>query len=139
MKKLKFEVQINASREKVWSALWEDKNYREWTSVFTPESHALSDWKEGSKVLFLDGKGNGMCAIIEKKIGFTEMVFRHYAEMKLGKEYPLEKSGYESYFLAEKNKGTELRTELEAPEDYESYFKDIFPKALQKVKEISER
>lgn len=139
LKKMKFDIRINASREKVWNTLWNDKNYREWTSVFTPESHALSDWKEGSKILFLDGKGNGMCAIIEKKIGFAEMVFKHYAEMKDGKEHPLETAGYESYFLIEKNNGTELRVELEAPEDYESYFNDIFPKALEKVKAIAER
>ena len=139
MKKIEFNITINASREKVWNALWDDKNYREWTSVFTPDSHALSDWKEGSKVLFLDGKGNGMSALIEKKIGNTEMVFKHLFELKDGKEHPIKDPGHESYFLSDKNGGTELRTELDAPEEYESYFNDIFPKALALVKEIAEK
>ncbi len=139
MKKIVFNISINAPREKVWSALWEDKNYREWTSVFTPESHALSDWKEGSKVLFLDGKGSGMSALIEKKIGNTEMVFKHLFEMKDGKEYPLKDTGHESYFLSDKNGGTELRVEVDIEPEWEEHMGALFPKALEGVKRIAER
>jgi uncharacterized protein YndB with AHSA1/START domain len=139
MKKLVFNISIKAPREKVWSALWEDKSYREWTSVFTPESHALSDWKEGSKVLFLDGKGNGMSALIEKKIGNTEMVFKHISEIKNGKEHALKNTGYESYFLSEKSGGTDLRVEVDIEPEWEEHMAALFPKALEGVKRIAER
>jgi hypothetical protein len=139
MKKLEFSIEINAPREKVWHILWDDKTYREWTAVFAPGSHARSDWKEGSKIFFLDGKGNGMISLIEKKIGNTEMVFKHLEEVKDGKEHPMQEPGHESYFLAETASGTNLKVELEVPAEYEKYLSDSFPKALQKVKEIAER
>ena len=34
MKKLEFSIEINASKEKVWEALWKAENYAEWTKVF---------------------------------------------------------------------------------------------------------
>ncbi len=34
MKKLEFSTDINASKEKVWDALWKDENYEEWTKSF---------------------------------------------------------------------------------------------------------
>jgi uncharacterized protein YndB with AHSA1/START domain len=139
MKKLEFEIQINTSREKVWHALWDDKNYREWTSAFTEGSYAESDWKEGSKIHFLDGKGSGMYSIIEKKIGLTQMTFRHLGHIKDGKEQPEKIEGVESYFLTEENNKTNLKVELEMSEDYEKYFNEVFPKALANVKRIAER
>ena len=140
MKKLNFKVQINAPREKVWQVLWEDKTYREWTSVFAPDSHAESDWKEGSPIRFYDGKGNGMYSLIEKKIGFTQMTFKHLGELKDGKETPSNwDDARENYFLTEMNGQTELKVGLDSIEEFENYFKEVFPKALQLVKQISER
>src|SRR5258706_121535 len=65
MKKLEFTVKINAPAAKVWSSLWNDETYRKWTSAFSEGSHAESDWKEGSRILFLDGKGDGMFSLID--------------------------------------------------------------------------
>ena len=45
MKKLQFSIEINAPKEKVWDTLWQDENYRKWTSVFMEGSFAESDWK----------------------------------------------------------------------------------------------
>jgi uncharacterized protein YndB with AHSA1/START domain len=140
MPKLKFNTSINAPKEKVWNALWDDKNYREWTSVFSPDSHAVSDWKEGSKIQFLDGKGNGMYSIIQKRTENEEMIFRHLGEIKDGKETPGQwGDSNESYFLKETNGKTELKTELDAPDDFVKYFEEVFPKALALVKQIAER
>lgn len=96
MKKLEFKTTINAPKEKVWKTLWDDKTYRQWTSVFTPESHAISDWKEGSNVDFMDGKGNGMRALIQKKTDNSVMVFKHVSELKNGEETKLPEAGFES-------------------------------------------
>ncbi len=60
METKEFKISINAPKEKVWDVLWNDPFYRAWTSVFAEGSHAETDWKKGSKVLFLDNKGRGM-------------------------------------------------------------------------------
>lgn len=65
MEKLDFSIDINAPKEKVWNVLWNDATYPQWTAVFTEGSHAESDWKEGSQILFLDGKGDGLVSKIE--------------------------------------------------------------------------
>ena len=66
METLKFHSTINAPKEKVWATLWNDNTYRQWTSVFSEGSYAESDWNEGSKILFLSPKGEGMFSVIDK-------------------------------------------------------------------------
>ena len=68
LQKVNFSSLIKASKDKVWNALWDDENYKKWTSVFSEGSHAISDWKEGSKILFLDSNGSGMYSIIAEKV-----------------------------------------------------------------------
>ena len=79
---LHFTIKINATPEKVWDVLWTDATYRKWTSVFSEESHAISDWNEGSTIQFIGPGNNGMYGIIQKKIPNTQMVFKHLGELK---------------------------------------------------------
>ena len=60
LKKVSFSTSINAPKNKVWDILWYDETYRKWTSVFMEGSSAQSDWNEGSRIYFTDGKGSGM-------------------------------------------------------------------------------
>lgn len=138
---LKFEMKINAPREKVWRALWNDQNYREWTSVFTPGSYAKSDWKEGSRIDFLNPSGSGIFAIIDKLVPNTQMTFKHQGEIKEGKDMDGGewKGALESYFLSEENGQTVLNTELQTTSDFQQYFKDVFPRAMEALKQIAER
>ncbi len=140
MEKLKFELEINASKDKVWSVLWNDETYREWTGVFFPGSYAVSNWNEGDKILFLGPDKNGMSSLIHKKVIADTMIFRHISEIKEGKEIPFPTdNALESYYLSESDGNTILRVELEAPAEFAAYFSDTFPKAMKKVKEIAER
>jgi uncharacterized protein YndB with AHSA1/START domain len=140
MVKLNFTVDINAPKEKVWKTLWEDQSYRQWTSVFMEGSHAKSDWQEGSKIEFLTPKGDGMFSTIHKKVDNSQMVFKHLGEIKDGVETISDWGEvYESYFLTEKNAGTELRVELDTTEDFQQYFHDTFPKAMALVKQLAEK
>jgi uncharacterized protein YndB with AHSA1/START domain len=144
MKKLQFSTEIMAPKQKVWETLWADDNYRAWTSVFTEGSHAVTDWNEGSKVHFLDGKGAGMYGIIEKKVDATFMSFRHIGEIKDGVEQPVDdrmknwSEGRENYTLTQSGGITTLTVDLGAPEEFVDYFSGTFPKALAKVKEMAE-
>jgi uncharacterized protein YndB with AHSA1/START domain len=147
MKKLNFSTQINASREKVWNILWTDATYRAWTSVFHEGSQAQSDWKEGSKILFVgsDGK-NGMVSKIARLIPNEYMSFQHLGELKDGVEdFEIAKTqgwgdAFENYTLtAAGGEETELTVELDAENSFADYFQDKFPKALAKVKELAEK
>ena len=140
MTRLHYSVDIDAPRERVWTVLWDDKTYRDWTSAFMEGSHAVSDWKEGSKIQFLDPNNNGMVAIIEKKVANERMVFRHLAEIKEGKEQPEASwaGAHEEYTLKDNGRGgTTLIVDSDSAEEYKEIFEQAFPKALQRVKELA--
>src|SRR5437868_14316853 len=86
MEKLHFKTLINAPQEKVWDVLWGSLTYPMWTSVFAEGSSVETDWKEGSKVLFLDGKGHGMVSTIAKKTPKEFMSFKHLGTVNNGVE-----------------------------------------------------
>lgn len=140
LNRLHFSIDINAPRERVWQVLWDDASYRDWTSAFSEGSYAVSDWNEGSTIQFLDPSGSGMSAIIEKKTSNELMSFKHVAEIKNGQEQPpAQWSGArEKYTLTTSGRGTRLVVELESPDEYRKVFEDMFPKALQRVKTLSE-
>ena len=144
MKKLNFLTEIKAPKEKVWKILWDDATYRKWTSAFGEGCYAVSDWAEGSKVLFLGGEGEGMHSIIAKKVPNQFMSFKHMGTVKDGKEQPESEESkkwsgaMENYSLDEKNGVTELAVTLDITEDFEQFFKETFPKALEVVKSLAE-
>lgn len=140
MKILKFNLKIQAWAAKVWEILWNDETYRKWTSAFHEGSHAVSDWQEGSKILFLgpDGK-NGMYGMIEKKIINKCMVFKHLGEIKNGIEAKSDwGEARERYDLKEENGITELTVSLDSVDEFQEYFSAVFPKSLDIVTQLSE-
>ena len=145
MEKLNFSISIDAPREKVWEVLWNDKSYRSWTEVFSAGSHAVSDWKEGSKVLFLDGGGRGMVSRIAARKPNEFMSFEHLGEVKDGVEDTESekvkgwKGATENYTLEKKGNLTQLKVEMDITEDFKDYFEKTWPKALEKLKELSEK
>lgn len=140
-KRLQFSIDIAAPPEKVWQVLWDDATFSDWTSVFAEGSYAVSDWKEGSTIQFLDpASGSGMASIIEKKRPGEFMSFRHVAEIQNGREQkPAAWSGaHENYTLTRKAGGTTLRVDVDAADEHRQTFEDKFPRALQRVKSLSE-
>ena len=103
-------------------------------------SYAKSDWKEGSKIEFLGPGGDGMFSVIYKKIDNVQITFKHLGEIKGDVENTSNwADALESYFLTEKDGGTELSVELHSTEDFQQYFNDTFPKALDMVKQLAEK
>jgi hypothetical protein len=145
MKKLNFDIEIHAPKNEVWQVLWNDATYRQWTSVFSEGSHAVSDWKEGSKISFLDPNGDGMASRIEKVTPNEFMSFKHLGVIKKGEEVPMDNEtrkwsgAMENYTLRQVGDVTELKVDIDVADEHYDSFKDIFPKALQKVKDISEK
>jgi uncharacterized protein YndB with AHSA1/START domain len=141
MKQLHYHIDIKAPRMKVWDVLWDDTSYRDWSSAFAEGSYAVSDWNEGSPIQFLDPTSNsGMSAIIEKKTPGEYICFKHIAEIKNGKEEPFSQGnfGREKYTLKDERGATRLLVDLDAPDEYQAMFDDMFPKALARVRQLAE-
>jgi len=72
------------------------------------------------------------------------MSFKHLGVIKNGiEEAPSEETNQwsgamENYTLKDVNGSTELIVEMDITEEFQNYFNEIFPKALEKVKELSE-
>ncbi len=145
MKKLRFSIKIKASRDKVWNTLWNDEGYKMWTSLFSEGSHAVTDWKEGSKVLFLDGEGSGIFSIIDKELPNELMTFKHLGVVKNGKEEPMDEEtkkwagALEEYMLKDVDGLTELTVQMDVIDEFQKMFNETFPKALEKIKELAEK
>lgn len=146
MEKWEFSIDIDAPRRKVWEVLWGDDSYPQWTRVFSEGSTAKTDWQEGSKVHFLDGKGSGMYSRIERRVDDELMSIRHLGEIRDGQELPAENAvsegwanAMEAYQLAERDGGTSLRVSLDGTAEHKDYFSKTFPKALEEVKRLAEQ
>ncbi len=144
MKSTTFKTEINAPAERVWEILWGQETYPKWTSAFSPGSRVETDWREGSRVLFLDVNGDGMIAEVAKRRDNEFMSFKHLGELKDGKE-DLESDrvkkwagATENYTLTESGQGTELKVEMEIDEEYDDFFEKTWPRALEHVKMLSE-
>ena len=142
-----YSITINAPKERVWQTLWNDETYRKWTSVFAEGSSAETDWKKGSKVIFGDGKGNGMVSRIEENIPNEYMSIKHLGIVKDGVEDTNSKDAkqwadaYENYTLKEKDGKTDVKvdmTDASIPVEFVEYFEKTWPQALNKLKELAE-
>lgn len=145
MEKQDFKILIDASRERVWDVLWDDASYREWTAIFSEGSRAETDWKKGSKVLFLSGKDEGMVSTIAENIPPEFMSIKHLGTVSKGiEDYHSEEAkkwagALEEYRLNSVDGKTEVKVSMDITEDFKDYFQDTFPKALDKIKELAEK
>lgn len=149
MQKLHFSIDINAPKETVWETMLGEDSYREWTEVFAPGSHYLGDWNKGSKILFLapddSGKVGGMVSRIKDNRPFNYISIEHLGIVEDGKEDTSSESvtswagALENYTFREKNGTTEVLVEMDIVEEYEEMFRDLWPKALKKLKRLAEK
>lgn len=66
MKKLEYQIEINAPAETVWNNMLQPVTYQQWTQVSWPGSFYEGKWQEGEKIRFISANGSGMLAIIRK-------------------------------------------------------------------------
>lgn len=145
MEREEFSTVIHAPKEKVWRVLWGEDTYPVWTSYFSEGSRAESDWKEGSRVVFLNANNEGMISKIAKREENRYMSFEHqgFVDAEGREDFESEQvkkweGATENYTLEEKDGKTLLTVDMEVEDDYKEHFRDVFPKALRRVKELSE-
>ena len=145
MKQIRFSIQIAAPKEKVWHTMFDDPSYRIWANVFHEGSYALGDWTEGSKMLFLGPEQAGMVSRIFRHSPNEFMSIQHLGTIKdgvedLDSEVAKQWAGaLENYSAFERGGLTELIVEIDVTAEYESYFQETWPKALEKLKELCEK
>jgi uncharacterized protein YndB with AHSA1/START domain len=149
MQKLKFSIEINATKEKVWNTMLEDKTYRIWTEAFSKGSHYIGDWSKGSKILFLgpneNGEMGGMVSRIKENKKYEFISIEHIGMVQDGKEDTTSEAikvwagALENYTFKDKSGTTEILVEMDSNEEYTEMFEGMWPNALQKLKELAEK
>lgn len=154
LKKLHKEILIKASPEKVWDTTFEKDTYKEWTRPFSPDprfdSRFEGGWKKGDKVKFIgtgeNGDVGGMVSEIAESDKAKFLSIRHLGIIKpdgtedtTSDEAKKWAPAYENYTFKETEDGTKFIVDVEVEESMADFFEDLWPKALAKLKEISER
>ncbi len=150
MKKIHLSTDINAPVEKVWDIVIGDTTYREWTAVFCPGSYFKGDWSKGSKILFLGpdpegGAEGGMVSEIAENIPHAYISIKHYGIIKNGVEDTTSEEvkkwtpSFENYSFEAHEGGVKFTVDMDATDGYYDFFAETWPKALEKIKEVSER
>jgi uncharacterized protein YndB with AHSA1/START domain len=140
-----YSVFINSTPEQVWSVLWNDATYRQWTAVFAEGSCVKGDWVKGGKVVFGDGSGNGMVSRITEMQPFELMLFTHQGEVKDGVEDTTSEQvqqwagAEEKYELQAADGGTQLTVTLDMSDEFIAMFDKVWPRALEIVGKLAEQ
>lgn len=150
MQTLHFSIEISAPKEKVWETMLNDQTYRQWTEVFSKESHYVGDWKAGSKILFLapnkEGKMEGLISRIAENRPHDYISIEHLGEVKDGvedvssDEAQAWSGAHENYTFKSKGSGTKLIVDVDIVDNDETMQQmlDTWPRALQKLKTLAE-
>ncbi|WKZ71003.1 MAG: SRPBCC domain-containing protein [Melioribacteraceae bacterium] len=149
MIKIKYSITIDASKEKVWHTMLDQETYKLWTEAFSPGSHYVGNWDKGSKIHFLgpdkDGNLGGMVSRIKENRPYEYISIEHLGFFINGKEDTESEAAksmagaLENYTLIESDGKTEVLVDMDSTEEYEEMFNDMWPKALNKLKELAEK
>lgn len=145
MKTIKKSIEIKASKEKVWEVLTEDRYTRIWYAEFHEGSHAVTDWKVGSKAIFKGNDENGIIAKIIKNDP-TEILSMEYTGMLVNgvEDYDSDMAcgvagGRETYILSEQEGVTTLNVEGDMNDEMFEMMSGLWEKAFAKLKELAEQ
>lgn len=146
---LHFEIEINRDTPEVYNTMLDEKSYREWTSVFNEDSSFKGSWKKGSKILFIgtgkDGTEEGMVSRIKENIPGKFISIEHLGIIKKGIEITCGpdvddwQGALENYTFVPRAGRTIVQVDVDANTGFIDYFRDTWPKALQKLKDICEK
>lgn len=146
-----YSIDISAEASKVYNimlGLEDKKTYQSWTASFNPTSTFEGSWEKGSKIFFLgtDDQGNtsGMLSKIAENIPNKFVSIEHCGiiendqEITQGPEVEQWAGSKENYTYTQNNGLTRITVEIDTNEKYIDHFDDTWPKALNKLKELSE-
>ena len=148
MKKLTYQIKIDAPVANVFKTMLDKETYKQWTSAFDPSSDFEGIWDKGQKIYFTgvdeNGEKGGMVAEIAEYIPNSYVSIRHLGILDKGQEVlsgPTVEDwagALENYSFTEIDGQTLLKVDVDTSDEYIDYFNEAWPKALQRLKEISE-
>ena len=146
MKEIEFTAQIAAPVKKVWDTMLNLDTYKQWTDVAWPGSSYEGKWKKGSDIKFVGADSSGTLATITDMTPYDHIVAKHVAlllkggsEDRTSPEANRWVGTTESYYFDEKNGETNLKIKMKITPEWEEMFRDGWPKALDRLKELSEQ
>lgn len=149
---MQFSTTIQAPAGKVYDAMLGKETFKQWTSVFNPSSDfegggIEGSWEKGSKILFVgtdkEGKREGMVGYIRENIP-NRHVSIEYAGILDGDREITEGpqaedwQGFENYTFEDQGNSTTVTVDIDVNEEMTDYFRETYPKALEKLKSICE-
>lgn len=146
MKKLTFKTAIAASRQKVWDTMLNPDTYRIWVNDSWPGSYYEGKWGKGENLRFLmPNEGGTLAKLVEFKpyefvlVEQIASINKDGSEDRDSAEAKTWVGSTESYTFTEKNGKTELLVEVNTFPEWASMFEDGWPRALDRLKQISEQ
>lgn len=139
---MQFTATIQAPKEKVWDTLWQDKTFREWAGLIDPGTYMTGELKEDNEVQFISAEnGYGVTSLVAELKPAEYLLLKHQADTKDTGKQERDKEwtgGEESYILTEQDGITTLTVAFGVPPEMEDYFRENYPKALERLKELAE-
>ncbi|MBG6215902.1 uncharacterized protein YndB with AHSA1/START domain [Arthrobacter sp. CAN_A6] len=148
MEKLRFSVSIQAPVDVVWETMLGDETYRQWAGVFQEGSHFLGTWDKGATIRFLgpggDGSFEGLVGTVAENRRHEYVSIQYHGQVVNGvddvtSDVARQISGTEeNYTFSESGGATTVDVEMDSADEYAAMFTEGWPRALEKVKELSE-
>lgn len=149
MKKLSYKIDIKSPVSKVYETMIGKDSYKQWTAEFNPTSDFEGGWNKGDKIYFTgineEGKKEGMVAEIAENIPNKFISIRHKGildgenEITSGPQVEGWAGALENYSFGENGEITTVTVDVDTNEEYLDYFDKTWPKALEKLKDLSEK
>ena len=144
MKKLHFDIEINAPSHRVYNTMIGDKTFREWATAFGVGCYFEGSWNTNDKIKFLAPEGGGMLSEIAMNKPNEYISIRHLGMIKNGIEDTQSDAvkswapAYENYTLLEIGEKTQVKIDMDIADEWKEYMNETWPKALSILKEICE-
>ena len=142
---LHFTESIRAPRTRVWDTMLAPETYKLWTAAFGEGSTFEGSWAAGEKIRFLGPGGDGgMTSEIAENRPGEFLSIRHLGEIQGGVEITDSDAvrawapAYENYRFSETPEGALLEVSVEVAPEWETFMRETFPKALQRLKALCE-
>ena len=139
MKFLEFEIQINATPEKVWETLFTQDSYKKWASAMNEGTYFEGNWEVGSIMKFLDPQNNGMYNLVTENIRFKVLGMKHLGWILKGELSPQNwEDSTLNYILEPSENGTLLKGTVNSLDEFVEFFNSKYPQNFENIKRLAE-
>jgi uncharacterized protein YndB with AHSA1/START domain len=138
-KTLKRSLILNAPASRVWEIVSDPEQIKTWASAFGHGTHADSDWKVGSEVVWKDMGGNvGAKGIITKMDPEKELRVDFFDDVKMADPEQLGEYS-EIYSITSNEDSTTLEVSAGPLEEkYYNGFISMWDRAMENIKKLAE-